>query len=204
MVDELNRRPWRLHTARSRSSGCMTNPQRGIRAHNPNGARKLEFVGEEAEVSRAEYRALRAPESIRRGMMTDSSLFDAMLSAFLRKAKVKRSLRRLEDGRCSRLPDLSGVGGRYLRNWDSTDASSAISPPARHTSQSFRGVRADCPTRLKIRIRSAGGAIGRGTLARVGQKCCRRRAAGRPRRRRTTPGSHMPALNVVGDRIQGA
>jgi rod shape-determining protein MreB len=75
---------------------------RGIALNEPSvltirtGSGKVEFVGEEAEVGRGRIpRKFQLQRPISRGTVTNAGLFEAMLSAFLRKAGVKRRFRRL-------------------------------------------------------------------------------------------------------------
>jgi rod shape-determining protein MreB len=75
---------------------------RGIALNEPSvltirtGSGKVEFVGEEAEAGRGRIpRKLQLQRPISRGTITNEGLFEAMLSAFLRKAGVKRRFRRL-------------------------------------------------------------------------------------------------------------
>src|SRR5690348_10987437 len=76
---------------------------RGIVLNEPSvltirtGTGRVEFVGEEADSGRGRMPLkFQLQRPIRRGVVTNSTLFGAMLSAFLRKAGVKRSLRRLQ------------------------------------------------------------------------------------------------------------
>ena len=75
---------------------------RGIALNEPSvltirtGSGKVEFVGEEAEAGRGRLpRKFQLQRPISRGTVTNAGLFEAMLSAFLRKAGVKRRFRRL-------------------------------------------------------------------------------------------------------------
>jgi rod shape-determining protein MreB len=57
---------------------------------------RIEFVGEEAELGRGRIpRKFDLRRPIHRGVITDSGLFEAMLSVFLRRAKLNQRLRRL-------------------------------------------------------------------------------------------------------------
>jgi rod shape-determining protein MreB len=240
---------------------------RGIALNEPSvlttrtGSGKVEFVGEEAELGRGRIpRKFELQRPIRRGMITNSSMFEAMLSAFLRKARVKRPLRGLriavavpsglsEGERLAmvqlvrRTVDadvytidqaLAGAIGAGLPIWDlqgcmivnigggttqitvlsrgtvvrarsleiaGQDLDAAIAVRIEATHQLLIGE----PTaeRLKIRIGSAGGAIGREFMPVMGRSVPR----GVPQGALVAAGqvheAILPALGAIGDTVQG-